>query len=90
MFTRDRGWHLAMGLGIGSASYAATAAWVPRASPPLVSLSLVTTAALGKETFDVLRGGKFDPWDAAFTVLGGVLALGINLVVSAVFAGPGR
>jgi hypothetical protein len=90
-FTKDRGWHLGMGLGIGSMSYAATAAWVPGANPVVVSLSLTTTAALGKEGFDALvMGHRFDLWDAAFTVLGGVISVGLSLAVSAVFAGPGR
>lgn len=74
----DKRLHFVCGYGIESAFELAARPYEGPARARRYAFAGVVTAAAGKETLDWLTGGEWSYKDAAWTVTGGLLSLGIN------------
>jgi hypothetical protein len=76
MIPKDKQLHLGAGFVIGTWGYFTNGdkyGW-KRARNGMIA---VTVAGVGKETFDVMCGGKFDLKDLAADYIGGIVSIGI-------------
>lgn len=88
--SRDKALHFDVSLGLASAGYAVSAAWLVDARWKAIAISGAATLAVGagKELLDL--AGLGDPswkdfaWDAAGTVAGLALAWGVDLLIGGV------